>query len=259
MTLGTDHMLAEERRLLIVDWTRKDGRLDAGMAAKKLSVATETVRRDLDLLERRGVLRRVHGGAIALERFTREHTIPERENIHPDAKRRIAETASRYLPQEGSVFVDGGTTTEQLAPYLRNRPKLQVVTNNLRLVTAIGDSGTKVHVLAGSVRPTTLSSIGPRTVEDLRDLNAVAAFIGANGVSADLKITAFDNDEAIVKRQMIRNAEEAILLADNSKFGATYPATFAGAADIDRVVSDVDTASEYVQRLTAADVEVVLA
>ena len=252
-------MLAEERRLLIVDWTRKDGRLDAGVAAKKLSVATETVRRDLDVLARRGALRRVHGGAIALERFTREYTIPERENQQPDAKRRIAETAAAYLPEQGCVFVDGGTTTEFLAPYLRNRPKLLVVTNNLRLVNAIGDSGTKIHVLAGTVRPTTLSSIGPRTVNDLLDLNAVAAFLGANGVSADLKATAFDNDEAIVKRQMIRNAEEVILLVDNSKFGATYPATFAGMGDLDRVVCDVDTENDYVQRMTAADIEVVVA
>jgi DeoR family fructose operon transcriptional repressor len=71
-------MLAEERRLQIVDWTRAEGRLDATEAALKLNVASETVRRDLDVLERRGVLRRVHGGAISVDRFAHEFTLPER-------------------------------------------------------------------------------------------------------------------------------------------------------------------------------------
>ena len=252
-------MLAEERRLLIVEWTRHDGRLDASSAAKKLNVAGETVRRDLDVLERRGVLRRVHGGAIALERFTHEYTIPERQNLNPEAKRRIAETAARYLPEQGCVFVDGGTTTEFLANALRNRPKLLVVTNNIRLVQRIGDSETKVHMLSGTVRPTTLSSVGARTAADLDDLNAVMAFIGANGVAADLRMTAFDTDEAIVKKKMIAHSEETILLVDNSKFGSTYPASFGSAGEMDRVVCDIDTDIDYVERLNAEGTEVVLA
>jgi DeoR family fructose operon transcriptional repressor len=94
-------LLAEERRLLIVDWTRNDGRIDAAEAATKLGVAAETVRRDLDVLQRRGILRRVHGGAIALERFAHEFTIPERLDRNPDAKKRIAETAAQYIPSSG--------------------------------------------------------------------------------------------------------------------------------------------------------------
>jgi len=252
-------MLAEERRLVIVDWTRNEGRLDAARAARKLNVATETVRRDLDVLERRGVLRRVHGGAIALERFTHEYTIPERENQNPEAKKRIAETAARYLPDSGCIFVDGGTTTEYLASALRGRPQLLVVTNNIRLVQRIGDSETRVHMLSGTVRPTTLSSVGPRTVADLQDLNAVVAFVGANGVSSDLRMTAFDTDEAIVKKQMIANSEETILLVDHSKFGPTYPATFGFAGEMDRVVCDLDTDIDYVERLNSSGTEVVLA
>ncbi len=83
-------MLAEERRLLIAEWTVEAGRLDATQAATTLHVATETVRRDLDILQRRGVVRRVHGGAIAMERFAHEFTIPERQNLNPEAKRRSA-------------------------------------------------------------------------------------------------------------------------------------------------------------------------
>ena len=252
-------MLAEERRLLIVDWTRNEGRLNAAEAAVKLNVATETVRRDLDVLQRRGALRKVHGGAIAMERFAHEYTIPERQNLNPDAKKRIAETASEYIPDEGCIFVDGGTTTEFLAPALRNRPDLLVVTNSVTLASQIADSSTKTYMLSGRVRPTTLSSVGARTVEDLSQLNAVVAFVGANGISKDLRITAFDTDEALVKKVFISHSAETILLADNNKFGSTYPSTFGEPSDFDRLVTDLGTDSSFIEGFTQRGVEVVVA
>ncbi len=252
-------MLAEERRLLIVDWTRNEGRLNAAKAAAKLKVASETVRRDLDVLQRRGVLRKVHGGAIASGRFSHEYSIPERQNHNPEAKKRIAETASEYVPDEGCIFVDGGTTTEFLAPALRNRPDLLVVTNSVNLASRIADSTTKTYMLSGRVRPTTLSSVGARTVADLSQLNAVVAFVGANGISKDLQISAFDTDEALVKRVFISNSAETILLADNSKFGSTYPSTFGQPSDFDRLVTDLGTDSWFIEAFTNHGGEVVVA
>lgn len=252
-------MLAEERRLLIVDWTRNDGRLDAAEAATKLGVAAETVRRDLDVLQRRGILRRVHGGAIALERFAHEFTLPERLDRNPEAKERIAKTAAQYIPSEGCIFVDGGTTTAFLAPELRNRKDLLVVTNSVTLASKIADSSTKTYMLSGRVRPTTLSTVGARTVQDISQHNAVVAFVGVNGISPQLGLTAFDTDEALVKQVMIANSVERILLADNSKFGSTYPVTFGGPADFDRLVTDLDTDSVFIDRFTNQGVEVVVA
>jgi len=252
-------MLAEERRLLIVDWTRDEGRLDAAEAAVKLNVSTETVRRDLGVLQRRGILRRVHGGAIAMERFAHEYTIPERQGLNPEAKKLIAETAAQYVPDEGCIFVDGGTTTEFLAPALRNRPDLIVVTNSVMLASRIADSSTKTYMLPGRIRPTTLTAASARTVEDLSRLNAVVAFVGINGISSELKLTAFDTDEAAVKNVMMSNAAERILLADNSKFGSSYPATFATPEDFDRLVTDLGTPTSYIEKFTRRGVEVVVA
>jgi len=252
-------MLAEERRLQIVDWTRSEGRLDAAKAALQLNVASETVRRDLDILERRGVLRRVHGGAISVERFAHEFTIPERLARNPDAKKRIAQTAADYIPAEGCVFVDGGTTTEFLASALRNRSELLVITNSVTLASRIADSSTKVYMLSGRIRSTTLSTVGARTVQDLSQLNAAVAFVGVNGISPSLELTAADTDEALVKQMMVEKSAERILLADNSKFGAIYPVTFGGPADFDRLVTDFETDSAFIDRFTEHGVEVVVA
>jgi len=193
-------VLAEERRLQLAEWTREDGRLDANVAATKLDVAVETVRRDLDVLQRRGALRRVHGGAIALEKFAYEYTIPERYNRNPQQKQSVADVAAAYIPEQGCIFVDGGTTTECLEQHLRDKPKLMVVTNHITLASKLADSTTQVTILGGRIRPATLSAVGAKTVADLQDFNAVASFIGVNGIGLEGGMTAYDTDEALVKK-----------------------------------------------------------
>jgi DeoR family transcriptional regulator, fructose operon transcriptional repressor len=252
-------MLAEERRMQLIEWSKLDGRIDALAAAGKLNVAVETVRRDLDVLQRRGLLRRVHGGAIAASRYSHEFTFPERQGRNPEQKLRIAQIASQYIPEEGCIFVDGGTTTEFLGEFLRNRPQLMVVTNSLSLASRIGESSTPLFFLSGRVRPTTLSAVGSKTVDDLMTYKAQIAFLGANGIDMQSGFTTVDPDEAAVKRVMIQNATETIVLADNSKFGASYSALFAGFENIDRLVTDVDADPAHVDALAEKGIEVVLA
>jgi len=252
-------LLAEERRLKLVEWTQAEGRLDAALAAGQLAVAVETVRRDLDVLQRRGALRRVHGGAIALERYTHEYTIPERYNRNPEQKQAIADVASAYIPEEGMIFVDGGTTTECLASHLRDRPKLTVVTNNITLASKLADSSTQVTVLGGRIRPATLSAVGAKTVADLSEFNAVVSFIGVNGMGLDAGATSYDQDEALVKKTMMARSQERILLVDSSKLGSIYPASFAHFSEFDRVVTNIEASEEFVDAFKQAGVEVALA
>jgi DeoR family fructose operon transcriptional repressor len=252
-------MLAEERRLKLSEWTRLDGRLDANTAAGTLDVAVETVRRDLDVLQRRGVLRRVHGGAIALERFAHEYTIPERYGHNPSQKRLVADVAASFIPEEGCIFVDGGTTTECLAPHLRDKPGLLVVTNNITLASKLADSTTQIYLLGGKIRPATLSAVGAKTCEDLRELNAAVSFIGANGFSLEAGATAFDTDEALVKKIMMANSQERILLVDSSKFGSTYPANFSSFSGFDRIVTNIDVDASFTNALSGSGVEIALA
>ena len=114
-------------------------------------------------------------------------------------------------------------------------------------------------LLSGRVRATTLSSVGARTVEDLASYKAQIAFLGANGIDLESGFTTVDPDEAAVKKVMIQNATETIVLADNSKFGASYSALFAGFENIDRLVTDVDADPGHVEALTEKGIEVVLA
>lgn len=252
-------MLTEERRLAIVELAQKDGRVDVVNAANAFSVAVETIRRDLDVLQRRGLMRRVHGGAIALDRFSREYSVAERRSLNNEVKQKIAAVAVQYLPLSGTIFVDAGTTTEFLFPFLRDKKELTVVTNSLLLATDIGDSTTNVILLSGRIRPITLSAVGDLALNAMENFHADIAFLGTNGVDVNIGFTTPDSDESAVKRKMIAHARETIVMVDSSKFGKSFATRFAKLSEIDRVVTDIGADNAAVQEIEKAGIEVVLA
>jgi DeoR family fructose operon transcriptional repressor len=166
----------------------RDGRVDVVSAAHEFSVAVETIRRDLDVLQRRGLMRRVHGGAIALDRIFTRVLRCRTEIFAPCNKVKIAEVAAQYLPTTGSVLLDAGTTTECLAPYLRDKKELTVITNSLTLATQIGDSSTKVILLSGRIRPITLSAVGELHLQHSDNFHADIAFLGATVLKVKLDL-----------------------------------------------------------------------
>ncbi len=252
-------MLAEERRMQLAEWSRIEGRIDAIAAAKRLDVAVETVRRDLEVLQRRGVVRRVHGGAISTERLAKEFDFNERMQSNPSSKREIAKIAAKFIPAAGCIFIDGGSTTEYLAEALKDKPDLLVVTASLNLAAKVASTGTPVSILGGRVRGTSLSSVGQTAAKELASYHAQVSFLGSNGISLEAGFTTADQDEALVKRLMIANSTESVLLADSSKFGASYPSVFARFNEIDRIVTDMNVPQEYLDAFQAADTEAVLA
>lgn len=251
-------MLAEERRIQIIELARNEGRVDAVDAASRMAVAVETIRRDLDVLQRRGLIRRVHGGAISAERYAREYSVAERRTINREIKEKIATFAATYIPSHGTIFVDAGTTTEGLAPHLRDRKTLTVVTNSLILAAGIGDSETNVILVSGRIRPITLSAVGSLTIAALENLQADLAFIGTNGIDAKYGFTTADSDEAAVKRTMIARSRESIVLADHAKFGKSYTVRFADLQSVDRLVTDVDAPTSIIDEVKSAGLEVVI-
>lgn len=252
-------MLTEERRIAIVEKAKRDGRIDVVTAASEFSVAVETIRRDLDVLQRRGLMRRVHGGAIALDRFSREYSVAERRSQNHDVKVKIAEVASHYLPQSGTVFLDAGTTTECLAPYLRNKPDLTVITNSLTLATKISDSATHVILLSGKIRPITLSAVGELAISAMENFHADVAFLGTNGVDLTTGFTTPDSDEAAIKRKMAAHSREVIVIADHTKFGRICASRFARCEDVDRIITDMAIDHSAIKDFEKLGVEVVLA
>src|SRR5690606_34645804 len=144
----------------------------------------ETVRRDLTSLERRGLLRRVHGGAIPVERLGIEPAVADREGRMAGQKERIAKAALDELPDGGAIILDAGTTTVRLAEMLPHDRELTVVTHGLPVATVLATrSNITLHLLGGLVRGRTLAAVGSWAELAMRDVFADVAFLGTNGIT----------------------------------------------------------------------------
>jgi DeoR family fructose operon transcriptional repressor len=253
-------MFAEERQQRIAERARAEGRVDVGVLAADFDVTTETIRRDLTALERHGVLRKVHGGAIPVERLGFEPGLAVRDSVMTSEKERIAKAALAELPAEGAVLLDAGTTTSRLAEVWPSDRELTVVTNALPIATALaGRPLTTVLIVGGKVRGRTMAAVDDWALRSLADSFVDVAFVGANGISVERGLTTPDTGEAAIKRAMIGAARRVVVLADHTKVGNDCLARFGSLSDVDVLITDTGLPEEQAAELSAAGPQVVRA
>jgi DeoR family transcriptional regulator, fructose operon transcriptional repressor len=252
-------LYAEERRQEIAVIVRQDGRGDVGELAARFEVTPETIRRDLTDLEQRNVLRRVHGGAIPIERFRAEPAVAEKTGLMAAEKSRIAEAALAFVPEQGTVALDAGTTTLALARVFPDRP-LTVFSNALPVgIEIAARRNVQLYVIGGRVRGRTLAHVDAWALRELSDLRVDVSFVGTNGLSVERGLSTPDPSEAAVKRAMCRAAQQVVVLADRTKVGEEDAVRFATIDDVDVLVTDRGLIESDRRAIEAAGVEVVLA
>jgi DeoR family fructose operon transcriptional repressor len=255
-------MYAEERQQAMAQLISRRGRLSVVQLAAEFDVTTETVRRDLSTLDRMGLVRRVHGGAVPAGSLTViESGIGERDQANTQAKEAIAAAAVKLLPPPDSVVViDAGSTTARFAAALPRDHRLTVITHAVSVAGRLaGLPQIELHLLPGKVRPTTHAAVGSDTVAALGELRADVAFIATNGITVGHGLTTPDSDEAATKRAMVACARRTIVLADSTKFGVETAVRFATLDSIDVIVTDSGIAAADQRALVAAGIEVVVA
>jgi DeoR family fructose operon transcriptional repressor len=253
---------AEERQQTIATLAGQRGRLSVSELAVEFGVTTETVRRDLAALERLGLLRRVHGGAVPMTALTVvEPGVAEREATRSAVKDRIARAAVEFVPPEGgSLLLDAGTTTGRLVGLLPLDRDLVVVTNAVPAAMRLTSlPGVRLMLLGGQVRGTTLAAVGALAVQALAEIKVDVAFIGTNALSADHGLTTPDPDEAAVKRAMIAASRRTVVLADSSKLGHDQLVRFGEVDRVDTLVTDDDVEPAMVAAFEERGVDVVIA
>jgi DeoR family fructose operon transcriptional repressor len=251
-------MYAQERQQAILQAARADGRVDVTALAEGLNVTAETIRRDLTTLERAGVLRRVHGGAIPVERVGFEPALAARDSVMTEEKERIAKAALAEVPNEGAIILDAGTTTARLAQVLPGDRELTVVVNSPVLASMLGiRANLNVLLIGGRVRGRTLATVDDWALRPLAELYVDVAFMGTNGCSVERGLTTPDPAEAAIKRAMIAAARRSVLLADHTKIGKDYLARFGSLSDLDLLITDAGLNDEFVSDVEAAGLRVV--
>ncbi|HSE72758.1 MAG TPA: DeoR/GlpR family DNA-binding transcription regulator [Nocardioidaceae bacterium] len=255
-------MYAEERQQAMAALIAQRGRLSVSDLADVYAVTTETVRRDLSVLERAGIVRRVHGGAVPAEALTvLETAVKDRDQANTEQKDRIARAALQFLPKAGgSVLLDAGTTTARVATHLPRDLKLTVVTNAVPIAGRLAGLKTvELHLLPGRVRRTTQAAVGEETVAALNLLRTDVAFVGTNGITLEHGLSTPDHSEAAAKRAMVRVGQRVVALADSSKLGRENTVSFAAIEDIDVLVTDSGISDKDLRLLQERDIEVVVA
>jgi DeoR family transcriptional regulator, fructose operon transcriptional repressor len=252
-------MYAEERQQAMAQLVAEHGRLSVNVLADRYDVTTETVRRDLSALERMGLVRRVHGGAVPANSLAViESGLLERDQANTPEKERIARAALDLLPPAGStVILDAGSTTARLASLLPRDHRLVVFTHAVPVAARLaGHPQVELHLLPGRVRLTTQAAVGADTVAALDKIRADVVFLGSNGITAEHGLSTPDRDEASVKQAMVQSARQVVVLADASKVGIESPIRFASLAEVDVLVTDAGIDPTDQDAYTAAGVEV---
>lgn len=259
VSVGDDARFAPERQQLLVEALRATGRLRSAEMASRLRVSTETVRKDLLALERRGLLRKVHGGAMPVESLAVEAGVSERSDQRA-AKARIARAALALVPPGGAVLLDAGTTVAALAALLPGDRPLTVMTNALPTALALVDKpALQVLTLGGRVRAVTRAEVGNWAIRSLSELHVDVAFLGTNAFDVETGFTTPDEAEAAVKAAMVAAARQRVVLADHTKAGRTSVFRFATVADIDVLLTDTGLADDDDERLSRTGLSVIRA
>lgn len=255
--------ITEKRRSAIVDELRPHGMVKVSELSKSFCVSEVSIRRDMRYLEAIGVLKRVHGGAIAVA--NRPFAQPPMTDTDPrtEQKRRIGRAAAAMVAPGDRLILDSGTTTLQAATHLPNEllsaGSLTVITASLPIVRQLGiHKGLHLIVLGGIYVPDYELMVGPQTIETLKGLHADKMFLGTDGLTLSQGLTTANVLEAEVDRAMVRAATEVIVVADSSKIGGIGLATIMPLSGIHKLITDTDAPADFVDRLRQLGIEVIL-
>jgi Transcriptional regulators of sugar metabolism len=226
------------RQTQILDLARRVGRVGVDELAARFEVTPQTIRRDLNELCERKLLARVHGGAVA-QSGVENMEYGARRSIAADEKALIGRCAARLVPDEASLFINIGTTTEAVAHALLQHRGLMVITNNINVANVMRvQPGFEVVIAGGVVRQADGGIVGEAAVDFIRQFKVDYAIIGASAIDDDGALLDYDFREVKVAQAIIANARHVILVADATKFERTAPVRIAHLSQVDTFVTD---------------------
>lgn len=226
------------RKPEIIQIARREGKVTVEGLVDHFGVTPQTIRRDLTELADDGMLERVHGGAV-LPSTTVNIGYEERRALNLPAKVDIARACARFIPNDCSVFLNIGTTTEAVAAELLHHQGLLVVTNNINIATILSaNPSARVIVTGGSLRRSDGGLVGQLAAQTIQQFHFDYAVIGCSALRPDGAILDFDIDEVGVSQTIIQHSSEVFLVADHSKFDRKAPARIASVRDVDTFFTD---------------------
>jgi DeoR family transcriptional regulator, glycerol-3-phosphate regulon repressor len=244
------------RQITLLNVVRTHGSVTVDELATQLGVTLQTVRRDVQKMAEDGLLARFHGGVRIPSSTTQNIEHQQRESLNADGKTRIARAVAAAVPNDCSLILNIGTTTEAIAKALINHTGLRVITNNLNVASILSvNPACEVIVVGGVVRTRDRGIVGEAAVEFIRQFKVDIAIIGISGIETDGTLRDYDYREVKVSQAIISQAREVWLAADQSKFNRPAMVELARLSQIDKLFTDSKPPEPFSALLEEAGVE----
>lgn len=248
-----------ERHQIILNILEEEDTVSVSSLSKKLKVSTVTVRKDLRLLESKGLLFRFHGGATRENPYINEIAISEKEHFHAEEKLKIGKAAAQLINVDNAIIIASGTTVLAFARQIKPNHSLITITSSLNVALELNKHpDLEVIQLGGILRKSSYSVTGPFGENMLRQFSCSKLFIGVDGLSLDFGITTASLQEAHLNQKMIESAQKTIILTDSSKFGKRGFGKICDLEDIDTIITDSGAPEYYIKALEEIGVEVII-
>lgn len=232
-------MLTNERHAYILKKLEKKQTVKIQELVDETAASESTIRRDLTELENQQKLERVFGGAILTGRNLKEQSITDKSTLNLTEKIQVAQAAAELIKEGDSVFLDAGTTTFQMIPFLQNK-ELVIVTNGLTLVDALNEYGITTYLIGGFLKSKTSAFVGSQTMQAMKSYRFDICFLGVNGLHVEYGYTTPDPEEAAVKQLASSLSRKTFVLADHSKINQV---SFAKIMDLENAMLIIDSMS----------------
>jgi DeoR family transcriptional regulator, fructose operon transcriptional repressor len=251
-----DKLQAPERQKEIMNILSSGSEVKFNELSKIFGVTEMTIRRDIEKMEKKGLVRRTFGGAIISH--IKDLTLKDRSNLMIEEKMKIGKLAASLIKEGEAVFIDSGTTTVQIARYLTPKSVNTVVTNSPQIALELQEKSISTILLGGQLLESSISLVGPIAEENLRNMTFDRAFIGATGFSVDAGLSNSNVFEIQIKKIAIQQSKEVNVVIDSSKFGVESLASFINLDGIDRLITGKQPDNEIFRLCNKSDVEILV-
>lgn len=249
----------EERKKVILDILDLEGKVKVSDAEQLLNVSGETIRRDMDRLEKEGLLHKVYGGAVKTKQKY-ERTFEQKTSLNNLEKRLICKAAANIVEDGDVIFIGHGTTAYEIVRFLSDKPNVIVVTNSLPVLSLATECFQgKILFTGGEYEHRQKFMGGPLADLFFNQLKANKAFVAAGGISLTDGITDYDITGAAISKKLIERAETTVILADHTKFGVSTFAHICHLEDVSMIITDQKSSTQWQERLAQKKVELLIA
>jgi DeoR family transcriptional regulator of aga operon len=254
---GNNNVVFQEERLeKIIALLEKEDRLVTKNLPEILNTTSVTIRKDIAILEQRGLLKRTHGGAIKPRKLFHGLALNEKEKLNLEEKIRIAKKAAKLIYEGDTIILDSGSTTSFIAKEIKHMKGITVITNAINIVSILLNSDIDVILIGGSLLKETSTLVGPLADDVLRKISADKLFIGVDGIDFEVGLTTPNILEANTSRVMMEMSGEIILVVDASKFGRRSLGVISKVSEVNSIITTKKLSENELKKFADYDVQV---